>query len=581
MCPNWVSAGLALPSGGRFLDAVGMAQARRETSAQAATSYQVVARRFRPDGFDEVVGQDAIQASLKAALGSKRIPHAFLFAGSRGVGKTTTARILARCLNCEKGPTPSPCGKCKLCRSILDGSNPDVVEIDAASNRRIDDMRPLIERIATASMLSRYKVYILDEAHMLTREAFNALLKTLEEPPRGTAFVLATTESHRVPETIRSRCQVLNFRRIGDEDIVRRLSMIVGIEKVELPDAVLEEIAVSSRGSMRDAETALERVLQVARDQGGLDLAAYRELVQRIGIDRAVEVASQLAAGDPAPGLRFCAELERSGVDEREALAEVVEVLRMALLLQVDGPDSGLVTHSGAVREQLQELAKGSDRAKLSAMVQAGLLGRERLRRLEDRRAVLELTLIRMAEAGALPALGELVAAAREGRVVVTGPAAGAAAAGPADGAVAAGRAGAQPMPAAPVGDLKAAVLAAAVDQKLLHATLSLCRFDGPDDEGRVVVTVDSKRKMHRDRIASPGLQQQVAGLVEAACGRKVRVDFDGMQSEKKSDKAVGAPPGAAADRVIGRFGGRVVAVDPDDALRPSDSSDAGSDEQR
>ncbi|MEC7584066.1 MAG: DNA polymerase III subunit gamma/tau [Planctomycetota bacterium] len=544
-----------------------MAQARRDKEAQAATSYQVVARRFRPDGFEEVVGQDAIQASLKAALSSKRIPHAFLFAGSRGVGKTTTARILARCLNCEKGPTSSPCGKCKLCRSILDGSNPDVVEIDAASNRRIDDMRPLIERIATASMLSRYKVYILDEAHMLTREAFNALLKTLEEPPRGTAFVLATTESHRVPETIRSRCQVLNFRRIGDDDIVRRLRMIVGIEKVELPDAVLEEIAVSCRGSMRDAETALERVLQVAREEGGLELAAYRELVQRIGIDRAIEVAAQLAAGNPAPGLHFCAELERSGVDEREALAEVVEVLRTALLLQVDGPDSGLVTHSGTVREQLQELAKGCDRARLSAMVQAGLLGRERLRRLEDRRAVLELTLIRMAEAGALPALGELVAAARAGQVVVTGPAVGV------PGATGAVPAGAPSGAAAPVGDLKAAVLAAAEDQKLLHATLSLCRFDGPGDEDCVTVTLESQRKMHRDRIDSPGLQQQVAGLIEKACGRKVRVAFQGAQDKKPSAKSAGPPPGAAADRVIGRFGGRVVAVDPDDALRPADAS--------
>ena len=210
--------------------------------------YQVVARRFRPKAFAEVVGQEAIQASLRSAIEEGRIPHAFLFAGSRGVGKTTTARILARCLNCEQGPTAQPCGKCSACRTALDGSNPDVLEIDAASNRRIDDMRPLIERVATASMRSRYKVYILDEVHMLTKEAFNALLKTLEEPPARVVFVLATTELHKVPETIRSRCQVLHFRRIGEEDIVRRLRMIAESDGIPLADDVLAEIALSSRG---------------------------------------------------------------------------------------------------------------------------------------------------------------------------------------------------------------------------------------------------------------------------------------------------------------------------------------------
>ena len=189
---------------------------------RADAPYQVVARRFRPKAFGEMVGQDAIQSTLRAELAGGRVPHAFLFAGSRGVGKTTTARILARCLNCEKGPTVEPCGTCSLCVSILDGSNPDVIEVDAASHNGVDDVRALRDRVAFAAMRSRYKVYILDEAHMLSKGAWNALLKTLEEPPPGVVFVLATTELHKVPDTIRSRCQVLHFRRIGDTDIKTR-----------------------------------------------------------------------------------------------------------------------------------------------------------------------------------------------------------------------------------------------------------------------------------------------------------------------------------------------------------------------
>ena len=180
------------------------------------TDYQVLARRFRPKTFDEVVGQDAILSSLESALGSQRVPHAFLFSGSRGVGKTTLARILARCLNCEVGISKDPCGSCGACRSILDGANSDVVEIDAASHNLVDDIRELRDRVGFASMGSRYKVYILDEVHMLTRSAFNAFLKTLEEPPPRVVFILATTEQHKVPETIQSRCQVLLFQSLRE-----------------------------------------------------------------------------------------------------------------------------------------------------------------------------------------------------------------------------------------------------------------------------------------------------------------------------------------------------------------------------
>ncbi|MEQ1631917.1 MAG: DNA polymerase III subunit gamma/tau [Planctomycetota bacterium] len=537
--------------------------------AAASEPYQVVARRFRPKAFTEVVGQEAIQSTLRAELTGGRVPHAFLFAGSRGVGKTTTARILARCLNCENGPTPEPCGECSLCKSILDGSNPDVIEVDAASHNGVDDVRALRDRVAFAAMRSRYKVYILDEAHMLSKGAWNALLKTLEEPPPGVVFVLATTELHKVPDTIRSRCQVLHFRRIGDTEIHSRLRMIADSEGVAIADDVLAEIAATSKGGMRDAETALERALQLARDHDGtFDLSAYRELTQRLGTDRVVEVAGALLSGNAAAGLRFCAEIQESGGDEREALGELVDALRSVLLLQVDGDDTGLVSHVGAVREQLQQLAKSAGRQQVEAMIQAAVLGRDRLRRLEDRAAILELTIVRMAEAGTLPSLGELIAAVRDGGIAsasaVTAAGAKAFSAPRATGGVSKG-----PIPSSPAvaaSDLRSVVLAASREEPLLHATLELCTFRGPDAAGKVVLALDTERKMHRDRVQSPQLQQKIVAWISRALGRTVTLAVE-LSVEGASPSSPGSvpPPGAGTLLVMEKFSGRRVSVDPED----------------
>lgn len=537
--------------------------------AAASEPYQVVARRFRPKAFTEVVGQEAIQSTLRAELTGGRVPHAFLFAGSRGVGKTTTARILARCLNCENGPTPEPCGECSLCKSILDGSNPDVIEVDAASHNGVDDVRALRDRVAFAAMRSRYKVYILDEAHMLSKGAWNALLKTLEEPPPGVVFVLATTELHKVPDTIRSRCQVLHFRRIGDTEIHSRLRMIADSEGVAIADDVLAEIAATSKGGMRDAETALERALQLARDHDGtFDLSAYRELTQRLGTDRVVEVAGALLSGNAAAGLRFCAEIQESGGDEREALGELVDALRSVLLLQVDGDDTGLVSHVGAVREQLQQLAKSAGRQQVEAMIQAAVLGRDRLRRLEDRAAILELTIVRMAEAGTLPSLGELIAAVRDGGMAsasaVTAAGAKAFSAPRATGGVSKG-----PIPSSPAvaaSDLRSVVLAASREEPLLHATLELCTFRGPDAAGKVVLALDTERKMHRDRVQSPQLQQKIVAWISRALGRTVTLAVE-LSVEGASPSSPGSvpPPGAGTLLVMEKFSGRRVSVDPED----------------
>ena len=559
------------------------------SAAPNDTPYQVVARRFRPTTFQQMVGQEEVLQSLRVALQQGRVPHAFLFSGSRGVGKTTSARILARCLNCAKGPTPEPCGTCASCTSILAGNNPDVLEIDAASNNSVDDIRRLRETTAFATMQSRYRVVILDEAHMMSKGAFNAFLKTLEEPPPGVVFVLATTELHKVPETIRSRCQVLLFKRVGEDDLKRRLGAIAAAEKVAVPDDVLAEIAMSVRGGVRDAETALERVLPLARELGAkFDLAAYRALVARVGLDAVVEVVERLLAGDAKAGVHFARTLQEQGADEREALGEIVEVLRWLLLLRIDGADSGLVPLAGALRARLQALAAATDDKRLDAMVHAGLLGRERLRRLEDRGVVFEVAMVRMAEAGTLPALGDLIAELRAGGgAPPAGPAKPQFGAGarPAAGAAPVGRAGAPaappaaPLPPAATGDLKASVLAFLKDKPLLAGTLEQCAFQGPDADGRLVVTLQTERRMYHDRLASSAVQQDLARAIQDAAGRPLKVDW---KLPAPSQQGVAAPPpkvdpGDATKRVMGAFKGRVVQVNPEDrAPKPKDPEPMG-----
>lgn len=565
--------------------------------------YQVVARRFRPQTFNDLVGQDEVLRSLRSALEQGRVPHSFVFSGSRGVGKTTSARILARCLNCDEGPTPDPCGVCDSCVSILAGSNPDVIEVDAASNNGVDDVRRLRESVSFATMQSRYRVVILDEAHMMSKAAFNAFLKTLEEPPPKVVFVLATTELHRLPDTIRSRCQVLLFKRVGEEDLQKRLRMIAEQDDVVVPDEVLAEISASVHGGVRDAETALERVLPLAREMGeAFDLAAYRTLTSRLGGSAIVEVVAALLSGDAKQGLHFAHELQQHGTDEREALGEIVDMLRWVMLLRVDGADSVLVPLTGSLREQLQGLAEGVDTARLDAMIGAGLLGRDRLRRLEDRSAVLEVALVRMAQAGSMPTLSDLLAEVRSGAFAAPSgqPTPGGQRANPGANhsiaqerpqppAKSVPRRAATAVPAAPnplaratgpVGsaqELKSRTLLILENRKMLQATLELCRFEGPSEQGRVIVTLETERKMHIDRLKSPVIEQELKQAVRDAAGREVTVEFliggaDGSRSAGAgSDQGLAKPaakPGEKASAVMKKFGGRVVQVNPADRIQ-------------
>lgn len=570
----------------------GMDAATSDGGSKEREAYQVVARRFRPQTFDELVGQEEVLRSLRSALEQGRVPHAFVFSGSRGVGKTTSARILARCLNCDKGPTPNPCGTCASCLSILDGSNPDVIEVDAASNNGVEDVRRLRESVSFATMQSRYRVVILDEAHMMSKQAFNAFLKTLEEPPPKVVFILATTELHRLPDTIRSRCQVLLFKRVGEEDLQKRLRMIAEQDGVTVADEVLAEIASSVRGGVRDAETALERVLPLARDLGDkFDLAAYRTLTSRLGADAVVDVVAALMSGDAKRGLHFANDLQERGTDEREALGEIVDMLRWVMLLKVDGEDSVLVPLTGAMREQVQGIAKDVDTARLDAMIGAGLLGRDRLRRLEDRSAVFEVALVRMAQAGSMPTLADLLAEVRSGGFAPPAPASnqgGARQAPPPGRPQPAGRAAAAAAtapatiarPTGPVAnakELKSRAMVLLESRKMLQATLELCRVEGPSEQGKVVVTLQTERKMHIDRLKSSVIEQEMKQAVRDAAGREVTVEIrigaaDGSSESASGDaKSPAKPaikPGEKAQAVIKKFGGRVVQVNPPDRIQ-------------
>src|SRR5947209_4354308 len=228
--------------------------------------YQVIARKYRPQAFDELISQEHVKTTLENAITQRRIAHGYIPSGQRGTGKTTVARIIARCLNCEHRPTATPCGVCSSCTEIASGSSVDVIEIDAASNRGINEMRELRENVRYRPARDRYKVFIVDEAHQITTEAFNALLKTLEEPPEWVVFILCTTESHKIPVTISSRCQQFSFRSVDFGELVERMRWICQQEGIQADDEVLGIIAQAGEGSVRDSLSALDQAIPCCRN---------------------------------------------------------------------------------------------------------------------------------------------------------------------------------------------------------------------------------------------------------------------------------------------------------------------------
>ena len=323
-------------------------------------SYTVLARRYRSQTFDQVVGQEAIGTTLKNAITTDRVAHAYLFCGTRGVGKTSMARILAKALNCQSGPTAEPCGKCEICRSIATGEDIDVIEIDGASNTGVDNIRELRSNAIYRPARTRFKIYIIDEVHMISVSAFNALLKTLEEPPEHVKFIFATTEPNRIPVTIQSRCQRFDFRPIPVGKIAAHLEKIVAEEQVKAQPAVIRRIARLANGSMRDGLSLLDQLLSVGLDE--LTVEVMEQFLLAPSLDSIGQLVDAFIANDAGKALTLGDQILGEGFGLSDLCSSLLVYLRDLMILRSCG-DSGLaLLHSSeSAHDKLQQQAGQCD----------------------------------------------------------------------------------------------------------------------------------------------------------------------------------------------------------------------------
>ena len=369
--------------------------------------YLVLARKYRPQTFDEVVGQDSVATTLRNAIDTARVAHAYLFSGPRGVGKTTMARILAKALNCEKGPTSAPCGRCASCTGIANGDDLDVIEIDAASNTGVDDIRLLRDNVRYAPARARFKVYIVDEVHMLSRSAFNAFLKTLEEPPPHVKFIFCTTEPHRLPDTIHSRCQRFDFRRISTDDIVKRLEHVCKKEKIKADPAALRLIARSSKGGLRDSETLLDQLTAYSADR--ITTEAVEQALGALPRRDLFALLDHIADHKADQALLLLHRALQDGKDSENLLAQLIDHVRSLLLLSVCGPDRALLDET---LEDIQELDRQRTRFSAETLLYISQVLWDTLRKVKDSaqsRVPIELALIKLAESDGLQPLAEVL----------------------------------------------------------------------------------------------------------------------------------------------------------------------------
>ena len=364
-------------------------------------------RKWRPRAFSEISGQEPVVRTLRRAIETDRVAHAYLFSGPRGTGKTSTAKVLAMGLNCAQGPTPEPDGTCDSCRSIVNNSSMDVLEMDAASNRGIDEIRELRDRVNLAPAAGRMKVYIIDEVHMLTTEAFNALLKMLEEPPEHVIFVLATTEKHKVLPTIISRCQSFDFRRPGVDTLSAKLAEIAEAEEIETESEALTIIAREGKGSFRDAEGLLDQLSSFS--DGPVTAALVRELLGSVGSDMLLETTAALHERRSADVLKIVNRLSDEGRDLGQFVNELLGHLRRVMLLP-HAPDIALAEVGADERAPLEEQASTIPTAEVVRLVETLGDATGRIKRGGDPKLELELTFLKLARDYTEPSVDALLA---------------------------------------------------------------------------------------------------------------------------------------------------------------------------
>jgi len=472
--------------------------------AATPSSHLVLARKWRPERFGDLVGQEHVTRTLAQALKSGRIAHAFLFTGIRGVGKTTAARIMARCLNCEQGPSPDPCGTCAACVEIRGGAALDVVEIDGATYRKIDDARAIIENLSYRPARDRFKIYIIDEAHQLTDQAFNALLKTLEEPPAHVKFILATTEPQKMPETILSRLQRYDFRRIPFAVIFERLKELAAREGIGADEAALRMLAREAGGSMRDAERMLETAL--ASLDGKIVEGEVASILGVASRTRVFAIVEAILGKDAAGALGTVRELHRSGANLESLGRDLLEVLRnlaVAKLPDANGPQSPLADLPDQEAAELKRLAATASNRDLMRLFRLMADAQEQLIRSPYPDLLLEMAVIRMATLAPVIDADELLRAIGAG-----GPG------GPAKGSGGGGNTSGATPHSAPVagstGPLSGALKAAATSA-LTEATLA------PAPTRRIMVKGEVKAEAPARRSeATPQTVQRAAPAASA-----------------------------------------------------------------